>query len=120
MRRKPPELYTRAHSSHIWLRYYDEDGRLIRRSSGTAEEAEARQVLEQAVHEVEAKKAARAGIEKLEVRFSVAATKQIGTSQESDELGIVQVINANDDQAVDRFADLARDKVLDLLLQSKF
>ena len=117
MRRKP-QVYSRPDSAYLWLLFYDEDERRVRKSSGTSVESEAQQMLDELLQEIESKKAARAGIEKLEVRFSIVATKRVRATQEQQERVISRIINANDPNAVEQLAALAREKVLELLRSS--
>jgi len=43
--RRKPSIYSRRSSQYLWIRYHDHRGRLVRRSTGTTDGAEAQEML---------------------------------------------------------------------------
>lgn len=66
-----PEVYSRPNSSQLWLKYYDENGQLVRRSAGTEDPHEARAKLDDILKQIKETKQHQAANNSIEEGFNL-------------------------------------------------
>jgi hypothetical protein len=106
--RQKPTVYTRPSTARLWIRYYDAQGHLIRRSSGTEDQATAQLILEECLKQVAAEKAQRLKPDQLKVTFTAVRRVRVNKRREREWLKLTEKIVLPDVQAIEPFLDVVR------------
>jgi hypothetical protein len=106
-----PQIYRRPGSTNLWLRYYDEHERLIRRTAGTPDEQVAQQFLQSRLKEVEERQRGHSDAPiSVKVGFTLSMTIETPRPPTSSrhETSLTQSIDSNDRDAIEQLSQLMK------------
>lgn len=117
--RGKPAVYQRDGSAFLWLRYYDEEDRLVRKSARTADPVIAERMLEECLAEVAAKRDLLEGVRYLTVGICFSASQEVGSMTEREERALTKTLDLQNRHAAREFAESAKDQVLKFIASRK-